>query len=736
MLRTFVVFGLFCPSIVFTNHTILERGKNVSFIDTDDMSSSTPQHDDIVLQTTDRLPDQWVSDLFHRALKNFRIQKGVGSSACQKQTQMYVSDLKNNSYWAVKMYDSWSRTPNGILSGKTHQMGVYRQCIDVHQPIQGQYCMTTTKLKTVDGANPIDLKKNNELESHDHAWNEILGFIDYGDQYQRNEVKIGICIPESCTAENLKLSLQNELDSVFLPHRVQAKVNVDPMLCSTDKNVYPYDTGYYITRSILYLLLIICGVSTLIHCTVMTIKKEKTNDILPNYVYWFSVIHNGRNLIKYDKNNKLNIFNGLKTLTMVLILFGHRFLVHSTSPILYTLDLERIYRVGPDILLTCMNLVDPFFYITGFLMYVMIKPQLVKRGTGWIQVPMIIFYKYLRILPAYGFMMLLTAYFIPFMYNGPFWASKMWPEAEKCKNYWWTNFLATSNFIDVDHQCLIVGWYISCLIQFMIIGTILISVCVKYRKIGVGIISVCLCISLAIPFITTYVTQSYALIKILIPFLQDPSSSFEFRKFYRPFYMRGIPFYAGLMAGIIVEEMKKREIKPSKFVVYIWTFIITTVSFCVQYYGSRFYNRQNPYNVIEQATYSVLKHCTWTFMLFWITICYFTSGYGPIEKVLNNRFMTPLGRLSYVVYLVNIQVMMIMEFRQSSIFSPTMEVNMDNWIVGVYRTYTAGLVLYFIVEAPSNTIIKTIFFGSGEKDKDSDKRENAITENTPNDPRL
>lgn len=73
------------------------------------------------------------------------------------------------------VYDSWSRYPNGILSGKTHQMGVYSECIDVHQPMQGQYCMTTTKLKTVDGANPVDLKRKDEMESYDHAWNEILG---------------------------------------------------------------------------------------------------------------------------------------------------------------------------------------------------------------------------------------------------------------------------------------------------------------------------------------------------------------------------------------------------------------------------------------------------------------------------------------------------------------------------------------------------------------------------------
>lgn len=49
-------------------------------------------------------------------------------------------------------------------------------------------------------------------------------------------------------------------------------------------------------------------------------------------------------------------------------------------------------------------------------------------------------------------MMLLTTFVIPHMGNGPFWASKMWPEAEKCKKYWWANLLVVSNFIEFDQQ--------------------------------------------------------------------------------------------------------------------------------------------------------------------------------------------------------------------------------------------------------------------------------------------
>jgi len=49
----------------------------------------------------DIYPESWVSDLFYRALVNFTIQH-VGSSACQRQVDMYVRNLQNYSDWAVR----------------------------------------------------------------------------------------------------------------------------------------------------------------------------------------------------------------------------------------------------------------------------------------------------------------------------------------------------------------------------------------------------------------------------------------------------------------------------------------------------------------------------------------------------------------------------------------------------------------------------------------------------------
>lgn len=66
--------------------------------------------DAVVTTTTTRpadrvdLPVPWAADVFYSALANFTVREDAGplSTACRRQTQMYVRHLKINSYWAVK----------------------------------------------------------------------------------------------------------------------------------------------------------------------------------------------------------------------------------------------------------------------------------------------------------------------------------------------------------------------------------------------------------------------------------------------------------------------------------------------------------------------------------------------------------------------------------------------------------------------------------------------------------
>jgi len=63
---------------------------------------------------------------------------------------------------------------------------------------------------------------------------------------------------------------------------------------------------------------------------------------MPELLNMFSIIRNGSNLIKFDKNNDLNWFNGIKVLTMILVLFGHKFLYLMATPIMFGKRLEMV----------------------------------------------------------------------------------------------------------------------------------------------------------------------------------------------------------------------------------------------------------------------------------------------------------------------------------------------------------------------------------------------------------
>lgn len=108
MLWSVAVFVFVFPALAAANEEILDRGRqNASSsahrtIAVND-SSSQNAYDGAPRRTLqDTLPGPWVADMFHRALANFTIHEDVGTSDCQKQTQMYIRHLKNNSYWAVK----------------------------------------------------------------------------------------------------------------------------------------------------------------------------------------------------------------------------------------------------------------------------------------------------------------------------------------------------------------------------------------------------------------------------------------------------------------------------------------------------------------------------------------------------------------------------------------------------------------------------------------------------------
>ncbi|VVC41807.1 Nose resistant-to-fluoxetine protein, N-terminal,Acyltransferase 3 [Cinara cedri] len=661
-------------------------------------------------------PSAWISDLLYQGLANFSV-RNVGSTACRRQTEMYERNLQNYTSWAVRMAESWDRRPVGILAGNRYHLGVYDECVDIEFPVRGQYCIPEVNIVTATGKD-FRFNRTDDMNYYgiNHAWNTILGWIDYPDQVQRNVMHIGICIPDSCTAHDLQISLQKELDNVLLTEQVKAFVKVNPITCTVSGDMYSYDTGYYITTSLLIILILVCFGATIHHFVALSYyKNNKDAHVEPDSIYYsFSFIKSSRELLKFDKNNELNYINGFKVIVMLGVLFGHRAMFFLGNPFSVSKFVENFFLDGPKILKSGMNIVDPFFFITGYLTYFTVYPTFSKPGPGWLKFVSPIVYRIFKMLPAYCVIMAVTAYIVPHAGDGPFWPQNIWQEAENCKNYWWTNLLFISNFIDVKNQCLLISWYLSCDIQFFIVGVIILYIYSKNKKSGIGLLSVLLCISFCIPFIITLLTNRDSIVKLNLPFLKNPRSSSTFSDSYRPSYMRAIPFFLGLTMGFIGPKLKERNIRFSQITVFVGTSIAIVICLYVQFYGNIFYQRNRPYYSIEQALYASLNHCTWTGLGIVIYIFNITSGYGLLMKVLSNRLIIPLGRLSYSVFLVNLIVMMMSQSTQRLPNYASMDNMIRVVIQDVFKTYLMALSLYLVVEAPFGNLIR-LLFGRGPK---------------------
>lgn len=69
----------------------------------------------------------------------------------------------------------------------------------------------------------------------------------------------------------------------------------------------------------------------------------KFTDVEPDSViYSFSFISSCKELLKFDKNNEFNFFNGFKVVVMLGILLGHKSMFYMGNPLSHSKNLENV----------------------------------------------------------------------------------------------------------------------------------------------------------------------------------------------------------------------------------------------------------------------------------------------------------------------------------------------------------------------------------------------------------
>lgn len=95
-----------------------------------------------------------------------------------------------------------------------------------------------------------------------------------------------------------------------------------------------------------------------------------------------------------------------------------------------------------------LTVVQTFFVISGILLYVSINEMLKKQRMTPKHFVIAIIYRYLRLTPAYAFLILYHATWFYPTGSGSFWAMSGGMEEVFCRKYFWSHLLYINNIVN------------------------------------------------------------------------------------------------------------------------------------------------------------------------------------------------------------------------------------------------------------------------------------------------
>ncbi|KAH8034023.1 hypothetical protein HPB51_019088 [Rhipicephalus microplus] len=335
--------------------------------------------------------------------------------------------------WALKLFDASGKYPSGLLQATKADLGAFDECLEtvVHdnyglEVSRGQYCSVL-----------FHLKENRALKKRISSLDVLHPLIkQYTDYFFIDEVpvtRLGVCITNDCNKQDLQ-AIINAGKPKPLRIEVESCTTIDDVVMTP---------GQIAIIAFLAVISILIGAGTVVEIYVASRKKteKSSQSAWLKYVTSFSALHNSRAIftVKRQKNAgdfDLRFIHGLRFFSLVSIVLGHSYGIMSDvwSRTLNLLILTEYYM---SIFVTAgFVLVDTFFFISGFLMCLVID----KQHTNGLRV--FVFALIRRLVRKYLLMTICC------------WASTLWGDQE-----WQATSLATTHGLQKKYFRESVDWF-------------------------------------------------------------------------------------------------------------------------------------------------------------------------------------------------------------------------------------------------------------------------------------
>lgn len=430
----------------------------------------------------------------------------------------------------------------------------------------------------------------------------------------------------------------------------------------------------------------------------------------------FSLKRNWYRLISRSKdqlNEDLRFFQTFRFLTFLLVIAGHCSDMFAVTPIGNTFDREREYY-NPEALalINGSQIVQTFFQMSGFLLSIHFFTTRARlREVRWSVVLAVIVYRFIRLTPAYAYVLMLHATWLPKLQDGPLWIRGTQTEKYFCRKNWWTNLLYVNNYVNANEPCLQQAWYLACDYQLFTLGMILVVAVTKYPKLRTHIFSAAMFLAYLIPGLIVYFA---AFDGAFINRLQDERFIYWFDRMYQliyvPFHTNMGCYLGGIILGMIYYKQRTNHHTGNRawYLQTLW-YLVVPVGFLCLMSNSIFYQYNFEKPAIWMAVfYPVMKHM-WIFLgaIMLYGIIYEYSK--PIKAFLNFSVFVPLGRLTYCAYVCHVFMLKNAFFgmREMGYFSKMSL--LSKVLTVLVSSYLMGLILALVLEFPATAIQKHLF---------------------------
>lgn len=580
------------------------------------------------------------------------------SAECSEDMRIYNLHMKNFTLWAAKMLDATSKGPEGLLDGNTFSFGNFDQCLSTKSKnlgISGGYSLVDIDYRPTYQLHPGFYNDNHTddleffFDMDQSAWEAINHNIQE-DYIQRHKFQWAVCLPANCHYNDVQQIMRNVLVPELNRHGFEANVTIDPLLHTSSQNTYKYTAGFYLVCAMFLILSLLVASGTLYDLIFLYYRPKFEHGPMKKIMKPFSLISNIERLLKPSETEEFSIINGMKVCCILQVISGHRWFIEFGNPQANTDFIYRLIHNEWMGYFKCAIFLETFFVISGFLTFHLITKQLMeKKRLNFIP---IMIYRWLRIFPVYGSLIVTYIFVLPYLNDGPYWRKLIYRESERCQTNWWTNVLFINNYVNTDELCIIPSWYLACDFHFFIIGTLLTYAIWKWRRQGLIILGALLTLSTVVP---TYIiiNQKHRGVTSINPSdLNDLSKDRFFTEVYIKSHMRSLTYFIGILAGYLYMRMKEADYTfslKSRIICFPAALAIGNTIYLV---CGMFYILGHEYNAYEHALYFTLGRLVWGILVAYAIIGHGISGFGVcMSGFLGHRLFHVVGKLVFCIYI-------------------------------------------------------------------------------------